>query len=209
MEPVPENPVAEAVFTLDLVAPPDSAYSAAYVLDPVHAVKAADGVWYLPAVTPEQEAAVIELVKRVGGTPAARQLRTLLLAGYPKNMGEYVAVVAESVAAARYEASQAAISSKKRSASVEMPVMTLRSRVWDRFKDKFPELTPVVLRLMACHATTCATERNWSLWGRVYTSARNALGLERAKKMIAICTNSRMHVEDAFAVSLSVIEGVE
>ena len=29
------------------------------------------------------------------------------------------------------------------------------------------------------------------MWGRLYTSARNALGAERAKKMIAFSFNSR------------------
>ena len=38
-------------------------------------------------------------------------------------------------------------------------------------------------------------------------SARNRLGIERAKKMIAICTNTQKHVGDDFVVSLAVIDG--
>ena len=38
-------------------------------------------------------------------------------------------------------------------------------------------------------------------------SARNRLGIERAKKMIAICTNTQQHVGDDFVVSLAVIDG--
>jgi hypothetical protein len=34
---------------------------------------------------------------------------------------------------------------------------------------------------MSVHPTSAADERNWSLWGRVYTSS---LGLERAKKWL-------------------------
>lgn len=62
---------------------------------------------------------------------------------------------------------------------------------------------------MTCHATACATERNWSLWGRVYASARNGLAAERAKKLITICTNSRANgsAESDFAVTLQVVEG--
>ena len=30
-----------------------------------------------------------------------------------------------------------------------------------------------------------------SMWGRVYSTCRNALGMEREKKMIAICRNTR------------------
>jgi hypothetical protein len=46
------------------------------------------------------------------------------------------------------------------------------------------------------HPTSAATERNWSLRGRVYASARNALGLERAKKMITFCFNDRAKAVD-------------
>lgn len=86
--------------------------------------------------------------------------------------------------------------------------MESRRGVWSRFGGAHPELQATVLRLMACHATACATERNWSLWGRVYSSARNALAAERAKKLITICTNSRSNsVDSDFAVTLKVVEG--
>jgi hypothetical protein len=45
-------------------------------------------------------------------------------------------------------------------------------------------LAKVVQRLLACHATSCATERG--LWGSVYSGSRHALG----KKLITICANS-------------------
>ena len=38
-------------------------------------------------------------------------------------------------------------------------------------------------------------------------AARNAPGMERAKKMTAICTNSNVKKENDFFFSLSVIEG--
>ena len=38
-------------------------------------------------------------------------------------------------------------------------------------------------------------------------SARNRLGIERAKRMIAICMNTQQHVGDDFVVSLAVIDG--
>ena len=41
-----------------------------------------------------------------------------------------------------------------------------------------------------------------------YMYTRNHLGIERAKKMIAICTNSRQHVGDDSAVSLAVIDDI-
>ena len=38
-------------------------------------------------------------------------------------------------------------------------------------------------------------------------SARNRLCIERAKTMIAICTNTQQHVGDDLFVSLAVIDG--
>ena len=45
------------------------------------------------------------------------------------------------------------------------------------------------------------------MWGRVYSASRNAIGMERAKKLIAIYTNTKLAIGDDFAVSLAVIEG--
>jgi hypothetical protein len=42
----------------------------------------------------------------------------------------------------------------------------------------------VGLLLLSMQATSAATERNWALWGRVHGASRNALGMERAKKLI-------------------------
>jgi hypothetical protein len=56
-------------------------------------------------------------------------------------------------------------------------------------------------------ATSCATEQNWSWRGSVYSASRNALGIERGKKFITICANSRQARENDFAVSLAVVEG--
>jgi hypothetical protein len=50
----------------------------------------------------------------------------------------------------------------------------------------------VALKLLVMHPTSASTERNWSLWGRVYVASRNALArIERARKMITFCFNSR------------------
>jgi hypothetical protein len=38
-------------------------------------------------------------------------------------------------------------------------------------------------------------------------SSGNALGIERAKKMITICANTAQHNSNHFAVSLAVVEG--
>jgi hypothetical protein len=84
----------------------------------------------------------------------------------------------------------------------------MRLDIWKRCGTKgFASLAKVVQRLSACHATSCAAERNWSLWGSVYSASRNALGIERSKKLITICANSRQVRENDCAVSLAVVEG--
>lgn len=188
----------------------NAAYTAAYMLDPYNAVLDAKGVWQLPPVEQEHLQKAIALVQRIAGPAASQQMRKLELQGYPSTMGDYVAVAAaaegkeDAIAAAQPDPA----SKQKKRKLVEMVSMQTRINIWEKYgKEPYPDLVNAVIRLLSCHATTCAVERNWSLWGRVYSAARNALGMERSKKMIAICTNSRVHVESDFAVSLSVIEG--
>jgi hypothetical protein len=53
----------------------------------------------------------------------------------------------------------------------EVPAAAIRIRVWRKFGDSMPELPAVAVRLMSAHATSAATERIWSLWGRMYCTA--------------------------------------
>lgn len=190
------------------------AYTAAFLTDPYYAVQA-DGKWVLPDVPEKQLPAAMELVRRVGGPAAERSLRGLVLNGYPAAMAPWVeSVAAEGQPPPPPDANpapsdgRAGGQSKKRKRA-EMPSMDARKKIWAAFGGSMPELRDVVLRLMSCHATACATERNWSLWGRVYSSSRNALGAERAKKLITICQNSRAQSADNdFEVTLKVVEGL-
>jgi hypothetical protein len=68
----------------------------------------------------------------------------------------------------------------------------MRQGVWSRYgSEQLPELTHLALRLLSKHPTSASAKHNWALWGRAYAAARNALGLERAKKLITFCFNSR------------------
>jgi hypothetical protein len=95
--------------------------------------------------------------------------------------------------------------------SQEVPTAAVRIRVWRKFGDSMPELQAVAVRLLSAHATRAATERNWSLWGRMYCAARSSLGMQRAKALIAICAAERAKCDPTqeFEVTLSVLEGVE
>jgi hypothetical protein len=90
------------------------------------------------------------------------------------------------------------------------PETCVRVRAWRRGDADYPTLNDVACRLLLAHATSAASERNWSMWGNVFTSARTKLGLERAKALIAICTVDRANrnVSADFGVALNVVDGL-
>ena len=55
-----------------------------------------------------------------------------------------------------------------------------------------PLIASAAGRLLSAHVTSCATERNWSLFGNIFTKTRNRLLLKKAHKMAFIHANSRM-----------------
>jgi hypothetical protein len=189
----------------------NAAYAAAFILDPYFAVKIIEDnqvVWMPPKVSVERFDQAIALVQRISGSEAAREMNRLLLVGYPQNMSGFVEVVAntDQKEAAKAAAALASKRSNKRTFA-EKPSLSLRLEIWSRYSTKeFASLSKFVQRLLACHATSCATERNWSLWRRVCTASRNALGMERAEKLITLCSHSRQARENDFAVSLAVVE---
>ncbi|KAJ9515586.1 hypothetical protein QJQ45_021733 [Haematococcus lacustris] len=49
------------------------------------------------------------------------------------------------------------------------------------------------LRLLSVHVSTCASERNWSAWGRLYADAlRSCMDMATAEKLIFIQTNDEV-----------------
>jgi hypothetical protein len=44
-------------------------------------------------------------------------------------------------------------------------------------QEGYPMLAKAARRLLAMHVTSYSAERNWSVWGQVYTKGRNRLGL--------------------------------
>ena len=53
----------------------------------------------------------------------------------------------------------------------------------------FPRLAFAANKLLSARTTAAAAERNWSAWGRTYTSLRASLSLETAEKMIYVKAN--------------------
>lgn len=55
----------------------------------------------------------------------------------------------------------------------------------------FPVIARLAVPLLGAHATSCASERNWSLWGNIFVKARNRLSITRAEKLVFIRGNSK------------------
>eukprot|EP00955_Chlamydomonas_euryale_P112292 366123-Chlamydomonas_euryale.AAC.1 len=47
------------------------------------------------------------------------------------------------------------------------------------------------------HVSSASTERNWSLWGQIYTRLTNRMDLETPEKKAFIRENSNSHVNKA------------
>jgi len=77
-------------------------------------------------------------------------------------------------------------------------------RMWG--KRSFPALADVAVRLLCMHSTACASERNWSAWGLLYTKHRSRLALERARKLIYIRCNSKECSQDDLEADLQLLE---
>lgn len=73
----------------------------------------------------------------------------------------------------------------------------------------FPTMAAAAGRLLSAHVTSCSTERNWSLFGHIFTKTKNRLALERAKKVAYIRSNSSSGAtgaDEEVALSLADIE---
>ena len=57
---------------------------------------------------------------------------------------------------------------------------------WDVHSAHFPHIAAAALKLLSFHVSSCATERNWSVWGRLCTKTTNRRLLERAAKLVTI-----------------------
>lgn len=47
----------------------------------------------------------------------------------------------------------------------------------------------VAATVLAMPVTSCAAERNWTIWGQVYIKNRSSLGLQRAQDLIFVKAN--------------------
>jgi hypothetical protein len=71
-----------------------------------------------------------------------------------------------------------------------------RTEFWDDSVAKvhFPLVSSVAIPLMVMHASSCAAERNWSIFGNVFAEKRSCLDVQRGEKIVFIRQNSK-HTE--------------
>jgi hypothetical protein len=69
---------------------------------------------------------------------------------------------------------------------VKVASAEMRRGWWDVHSAHFPHISAVAIKLLSFHVTSCATERNWSIWGRLCTKTTNRRLLERAAKLVTI-----------------------
>ena len=69
----------------------------------------------------------------------------------------------------------------------------------------------VAARVLAMPLTSCAAERNWTIWGQVYVKTRSNLGLQRAQDLIYVKANdtvakAKPQTVDDFVLSLDTMK---
>lgn len=80
---------------------------------------------------------------------------------------------------------------EKEDGKIEMAASTMRKGWWTRIAaSDYPIMAKAAQRLLSAHASTAAAERNWSAWGRTFTSSRSQMKVSTAEKIIFINSNS-------------------
>ena len=94
--------------------------------------------------------------------------------------------------------------------SVQLQPAAFRRNFWQgHMSSKFPRISEVASRLLSAHVTSCATERNWSMFGHIFSKSKNRLALERAKKIAFIRGNSCQNLGADQEIMLSEIDVLE
>jgi len=77
--------------------------------------------------------------------------------------------------------------------SIQLASAEHRRIFWLNHMQPYSPLVAIAAgRLLSAHVTSCATERNWSLFGNIFSKTRNRLHLEKAQKLAFIRANSSL-----------------
>lgn len=163
---------------------PDAAY-AAVALDPCYFVQEESGEWSAAIITmdPDELERVEKYCERFVASDEIAALRKelamLRLAPLPKQFNCLYEVCADR---------------REEDGKIFLMTADQRRGLWTRnlAKAGFPLLALCADRLLSMHATSTASERNWSVWGQIYTKYKTRLGLVKGGKIVYIRGNSKI-----------------
>jgi hAT family C-terminal dimerisation region len=165
--------------------------SAAFLLDPVNFRLSHESEIRLPfeALTREEEdAAVADMTRLAGGNSDALEceLKNMKLFGITGLSSLNMKVVRECMLIS--EEIMPDGSSRRSSAPTPNRLMC-----WTEIlQPEFPTLAKVASIYLSMHSTSCAAERNLSVFGRLYDKSRGKLQLKRAEKVVFLAVNERI-----------------
>ena len=192
-----------AMFKARVTKHQNPAWAAAYLMDPINAVEAVEStpqqpVFNLPfaQLTATERDAALQCAKQLVDDPVAlqREWDTLRLMPLPSEMSSLVPIL-----------HQKKVNTVGKREVVQLQPAQARRNWWSHGTD-FPQLRQAALRLLSMHTTSCASERNWSIWGSIYVKSRNRLAVSRAEKLVFIRGNSSVYSAQDVEVLLKLIE---
>jgi hypothetical protein len=132
-------------------------------------------------------------IERLGGTDALRELASIRLHGFAGlNLNNLDKITMEECVGFRLNASRVTEASGLKAVPVHQ-----RRQLWLKvLSKKFPFLAKVAAQYLSMHGTSCASERNLSVFGRLYDKFRGRLQLSRAEKVVYLSVNDRISKGD-------------
>jgi hypothetical protein len=164
---------------------------AAFLLDPLNFEEPRPGQIALPftPLTVQEVNDAVDDIDRLGGDQAVLELQRSRLVGFTGLDKMATAVIKECTIRHIQETNDS-------DANVVVPCVPQRIGVWRQLLAKqYPALARVAEQYLSMHATSCAAERNLSVWGRVYDKCRGSLKLDKAEKMVFLHFNGKLQLE--------------
>jgi hypothetical protein len=162
-------------------------FAAAYLLDPAHFLLNKTGAYELPfdkLSVSEQNDAMSD-IERLGGADAVTELADAQLNGFQGLNELHRRILQRCVS----------ITEKDQDNSVKSLTAPVHKRrqLWEKVLVKmYPRLAKVAVQYLSMHATSCASERNLSVFGRLYDKFRGKLKLEKAEKVVYLYAYERV-----------------
>jgi hypothetical protein len=165
--------------------------SAACLLDPVNFQMGQTVVYELAfdhLLHHEQDDAAAD-IERLGGMDALRELAGISLHGFAGlNLNNLDKMTMEECVGVRLSPSRAGEATGQNAAAVHQ-----RRQLWLKvLSKKYPFLAKVAAQYLSMHGSSCASERNLSVFGRLYDKFRGRLQLSRAEKVVYLSVNDRI-----------------